>query len=291
VIERIVYENSNLPVNWFPDEKIVNVYDSNNRRTEETVYDWDDTNQVWIEEYQKVYNYQNDLLMSSIRSNWNQTTTSFQEYRKAEYTYDADDYMIEVKQYDWDETNQQWVNDDKTVYTRDGQHNIIEEIYMYWDNNNWVNDEKFLRNFDNNFAYDNLLLPKYYFDMEITSILKFLFVHEITEEIDYSWNANTWQLESYSVFNYSLKNINNISTTTQIIAKIFPNPFTQSVQIKLPENLSQSQFTLYDLTGKQIMTAKISQNGIVNLPKLEQNIYLYKISGKDFEQTGKLIKK
>jgi hypothetical protein len=296
--ERIKYHNTNgtyhrTSVNWEPYRKYVYVYDSNNRRSQETVYYWDDTNQVWSELYQNIYTYQNNLLVSVIEYDWDSTNATFQESTKIEYVYDTDNYLIEETYYNWNNTNQQWVYNDQTVYTRDAQQNIVEEIYKLWQNNAWVNVDKYVRNYNNNFAYDDLLLPKYYFDFEITDILRLWFVHQITDETDYRWDnsTNDWQPSKHSDIYFSAKNINGISSTKLIVAKIFPNPFTQSVHIQLPENLLQSKFTLYDLTGKQIMTAKISQNGMINLPKLEQNIYLYKISSKDFEQTGKLIRK
>ena len=71
---------------------------------------------------------------------------------------------------------------------------------------------------------------------------------------------------------------------------VFPNPAQSAINIKADNKLIGEIYTIYDNTGKVILTGKLnSQNTIIELGALSGGIYMFSV-GENMKQTFKVIK-
>jgi PKD repeat protein len=72
--------------------------------------------------------------------------------------------------------------------------------------------------------------------------------------------------------------------------EFYPNPTTNQIHLKVANKLLGSIYTIYDFTGKTVLTGKIlSEHSVVELANLSRGIYLLSI-GENLERTFKVIK-
>jgi hypothetical protein len=76
--------------------------------------------------------------------------------------------------------------------------------------------------------------------------------------------------------------------------KVYPNPFTDNIVITLEKNDINSNFELFDIAGRKIMTSKLNNSvNRIQFNKPGAGIYIYRLTnsnGKVFA-TGKLVRK
>ncbi|HEY5771303.1 MAG TPA: T9SS type A sorting domain-containing protein, partial [Chitinophagaceae bacterium] len=76
--------------------------------------------------------------------------------------------------------------------------------------------------------------------------------------------------------------------------KIYPNPFTSNIIVTLEKNDINSNFELFDIAGRKIMTSKLNNSiNKIQFNKPGGGIYMYRLTnskGKVFA-TGKLVRK
>jgi Secretion system C-terminal sorting domain/WD40-like Beta Propeller Repeat len=76
--------------------------------------------------------------------------------------------------------------------------------------------------------------------------------------------------------------------------KVYPNPFTDNIIVTLEKNDINSNFELFDVSGRKIMTSKLNNSvNRIQLNKHGTGIYIYRLTnskGKVFA-TGKLVRK
>ena len=96
------------------------------------------------------------------------------------------------------------------------------------------------------------------------------------------------------VFRFALSNL-NLSTGIEnclndFEIQLFPNPVTNQLNIKSNKRLVGAFYSIYDKTGKSILTGKIySENSIIDVRNLSSGIYLLNIDG-NTKQPIKIIK-
>jgi hypothetical protein len=78
-------------------------------------------------------------------------------------------------------------------------------------------------------------------------------------------------------------------TTPLKIAHLYPNPFSNELNIELTKQETTS-FVIKSITGKSIWNGVLSENGKLDLAHLLPGYYLLEISNKQFIQTEKIIK-
>ncbi len=73
---------------------------------------------------------------------------------------------------------------------------------------------------------------------------------------------------------------------------VYPNPFNDTFTLQTNENNTNSNFSLYDVTGKLVIQRKISQSSTVIDINVAPGMYFYRfINDAGVTQTGKLISK
>ena len=96
------------------------------------------------------------------------------------------------------------------------------------------------------------------------------------------------------VFRFALSNL-NLSTSVEnclnnFEIQLYPNPVTNQLNIKSNKRLIGALYSVYDKTGKSILTGKINtENSIIDVSNLPSGIYLLNIEG-NTKQHFKIIK-
>lgn len=74
-----------------------------------------------------------------------------------------------------------------------------------------------------------------------------------------------------------VENPNSINSKLSKEFKIYPNPTTNKLNIKLPEGISKANFSILDITGKQYLSEKINKNNTAINLSVPKGIYFVKI--------------
>ena len=82
--------------------------------------------------------------------------------------------------------------------------------------------------------------------------------------------------------------INEVSQSN--LFSVYPNPANSQINVKADAKLLGSIYTVYDNTGKLVLTGKInSENTVIELGNLSGGIYMFNVGG-NLKQTFKVIK-
>jgi hypothetical protein len=83
---------------------------------------------------------------------------------------------------------------------------------------------------------------------------------------------------------------NSMEENTNTNFEFYPNPTTHQIAINVEKQLLGSVYTIYDYTGKSILSGKIlSEQSVIDLVDLSKGIYLLSI-GENLDRTVKVIK-
>lgn len=83
---------------------------------------------------------------------------------------------------------------------------------------------------------------------------------------------------------------NSMDENTHTNFEFYPNPTTHQITINVEKQLLGSVYTIYDYTGKSILTGKIlSEQSVIDLVDLSNGIYFINI-GEHLKQTVKIVK-
>lgn len=264
IIEKYI-DNGNL-VN---SSKRIYSYDTNSNIETETVYRWTNNNWVQTDEYQMTYN-SNNLITQRILAN----------NTKIEYIYSGAN-LITKEIYYWNTADNQWnaYAERKFDFTYDVNNNRTVTVKSIYYNGNWTESQRIEYSYNNSFTENNLILPYY----TITDEMNLSFNHQITNVIGYEYDNGNWVNTATLEFNYS--DVAKISEEVFNNLIIYPNPTNNIVNFKVDnfDNIS-----IYSISGKLIVQSNIN---LVDMSKLPDGVYIYKIKkGNDFI-IGKIIKK
>ena len=87
--------------------------------------------------------------------------------------------------------------------------------------------------------------------------------------------------------NTSVANMNEISTTD---FSVYPNPANSQINVKADSKMLGSIYTVYDNTGRIVLSGKInSEKTVIELGNLQSGIYRLS-AGDNYKETFKIIK-
>ena len=102
------------------------------------------------------------------------------------------------------------------------------------------------------------------------------------------WNRALTSTEITALFNSSNVGINEVSQSN--LFSVYPNPAKSQINLKADAKLLGSVFSIYDNTGKLVLSGKInSENTVIELGNLSGGIYMFNVGG-NLKQTFKVIK-
>ena len=72
---------------------------------------------------------------------------------------------------------------------------------------------------------------------------------------------------------------------------IYPNPFSTTAKIILPESFNTGTFILYDVFGRKVMQREINKKTLeIQKGNLASGVYFYRVWNDDEVYTGKIIR-
>ncbi len=97
--------------------------------------------------------------------------------------------------------------------------------------------------------------------------------------------------DTSSIVFLTVGNITEIKEVSQSnLFSVFPNPAQHIINVKADAKLLESVYTIYDNTGKVVLSGKInSENTIIEIGNLSGGIYLFSFRD-NLKQTFKIIK-
>ena len=274
--EKILYVNVNNTWQYLSKHKFT--YDANENLVLEIFYYWDNAN--WINSTKTEYTY--DISNNLISSIYYEYLFSWAPITKLEYSYDSSNNLITTITYNWVSN---WENYWKTEYSYNSYGDMIQYIRYSWDSqsNSWLQGYKVERTYDNNYTFDDLILP--------ISINYDLFSHKLLNEISYQWDNNLWINNTNIQYSYSNFNNLGISELNKTNFNLYPNPAHDFIYIDLVNSCNDNvSFKLYDLLGNKILETQLNKNNKIDIAGLNTGIYIYQIIYNKKSINGKLLK-
>lgn len=274
--EKILYVNVNNTWQYLSKHEFT--YDTNENLVLEIFYYWDNAN--WINSTKTEYTY--DISNNLISSIYYEYLFSWAPITKLEYSYDSSNNLITTITYNWVSN---WENYWKTEYSYNSYGDMIQYIRYSWDSqsNSWLQGYKVERTYDNNYTFDDLILP--------ISINYDLFSHKLLNEMSYQWNNNLWINNTNIQYYYSDFNNQGISELNTTNFNLYPNPSHDFIYIDLVNSCNDNvSFKLYDLLGNEIIETKLDKNNKIDIAELNTGIYIYQIIYNKKIINGKLLK-
>ena len=274
--EKILYVNVNNTWQYLSKHEFT--YDTNENLVLEIFYYWDNAN--WINSTKTEYTY--DISNNLISSIYYEYLFSWAPITKLEYSYDSSNNLITTITYNWVSN---WENYWKTEYSYNSYGDMIQYIRYSWDSqsNSWLQGYKVERTYDNNYTFDDLILP--------ISINYDLFSHKLLNEISYQWDNNLWINNTNIQYYYSNFNNLGISDVNTNNFNLYPNPAHDFIYIDLVNSCSENvSFKLYDLLGNKILETQLNKNNKIDIAGLNTGIYIFQINNNNNIFDGKLLK-
>jgi hypothetical protein len=240
-------------IEYTPKEKQQFTYDSNYNKLEEIIYMYDN---MW------------------------------ENFEKKTNTYDTHNRRIQQIEYEGQDST--WEFREKTITTFDSIGKITEEIVQEWDadSTQWFNRVKFQFSYNENFSFNDLVLPNGFNDDETNW---FNYRLDQLQAFLYDSLNNEILFANYE-FYYSQRNILDLLDLEELSFQIFPNPTSDYLNFSFQSNSNRNTFELYDLKGRKVMTSTIRSGEQLNMSSLTNGIYLYNINIDGKRQSGKIIK-
>jgi hypothetical protein len=117
--------------------------------------------------------------------------------------------------------------------------------------------------------------------------LPFQYFYGLIDDIGI-WNRALTQQEITALYNSSSVGVTEFKNNN--LFSVYPNPAKNQLNIKADVLLLNSNYTIYDYTGKLVLSGKLtSENSIIELNNLSQGIYLLTV-GDNKKQTFKIVK-
>jgi len=274
--EKILYVNVNNTWQYLSKHEFT--YDANENLVLEIFYYWDNAN--WINSTKTEYTY--DISNNLISSIYYEYLFSWAPITKLEYSYDSSNNLITTITYNWVSN---WENYWKTEYSYNSYGDMIQYIRYSWDSqsNSWLQGYKVERTYDNNYTFDDMILP--------ISINYDLFSHKLLNEMTYQWDNNLWINNTNIQYYYSDFNNQGISDLNTTNFNIYPNPANDFIYIDLINIYSDDIiFRLFDVLGNAIIETKLNKNNKIDIADLNNGIYIYQIIYNKKIINGKLLK-
>lgn len=249
-------------------DRILYTYEDGNNTLIEYEY-WNSTSGKWEMNQKTVNTYDGNLIMQQDNfiwaggPDWPETPQSRQLYNYIS----SDIYDITYQS----DTGSGLTNRTKIFYTFNGIW-PLEIEYKLWENNDWLEESKTIVDYDGNNNYSKV-------------------------SIYINWDSN---LNSYALLNteyryfWSEAQPLGVSLKNLTIAKAYPNPFKNDLNITLPTFLDyEAKLQVFDVHGKEVSSTKLKPGS--KLIKLENSnlangLYIIKVSSKSQNEIFKVIK-
>lgn len=278
-------------INW---NKAENTNDSIGHKIHYLTYLWDNTKTVWNMTNKSEYTFDRNGLQTLMVS-YTYTTNIWKESSKSEYTYDSSGHRTLYVAYTWDATNNTWKRNSKTEYSYESKGLQTSYVTYTWDatNNTWKGSSKTEYTYNNDGLQTLSVLYKWDATNNIwneSSKTESTYDSNgnITQSIYWVYTSNVWVRNQIGNYYYSTLVISEVTNPAIARINIYPNPAKSEIRIAgLKE---QSGFTLYDMTGKLVMSKYIQNNESISINSLPKSMYIVRIITHEGNIVSKIIK-
>jgi hypothetical protein len=232
---------------WENSMRETNTYNASNKKITSLMQFWMEVE--WFDQQKITYTYTNNNLTGEITEVWN--FSEWENFSKAEYSYDANNNMISQIEQEWDES--EWVNSQKAYYAYDQNQNQTNTMVYAWDGSTWLNYYQMNYGYDaNNFA--KFLVWKKW-DTEGTSIAF-----------------------GDSLYIYYHTVITGIPGPKESSLTLYPNPCKGKLTISSSKPFSSIE--IYNLAGNRIYsdyTVRQQTSNEIDLSGYAKGVYVMKV--------------
>jgi len=249
---------------------------------------------IWIGTNKTENGFTNGYLTLTASYIWNTVNNTWKGYSKNEYAYDANGFQILNATYTW---SNQWVGSSKSTNVFDNLGNQLLYISYTWDTltNDWIGSQKYV------YAYnsDNLQTEAAYYFWDINTnswigsskqVYNYNSSGDIITDITYGWDTENvnWGISSIGTYYYASRVITSLTNQNTNDLVIYPNPVTSGFILK---GFSGSiSLSIYNLTGKLMITKVVNGQEQISLSTLPTGIYVVKLITVDRIIEKKLVK-
>ena len=249
--------------------------------------DWNVNTNQWDNDTKSVRTFNlNGGITLSYKYYWD--GSGWQNNHKTEFTYDNQDNLI--LRIDWVYRNGQWENGGKNVSLFDANSNRLISTNYLWKSqyNQWDPSNKVVATFDLNYNVSDLLVPNMsYGTFYHANNIVLNTVHYASTGGPADTTISKNGEESYF---YSTQYINSISEYNDAGVSVYPNPFTNTINVDIENGGPIMVFTVFDIQGKRVYSNRIENHDDLDLSKLKSGIYIYTLSKDNEVIKGKIIK-
>lgn len=275
---------------WVPDAKFEYTYGSNGKVSLRMLYLWDSGSGQWLIYNKLEYTYNGSgQLLQELGSYWDEGSGIWLEYDKVEYEYYGNGFIQTSTYFNWDDGTNEWIPWWKDEYTSDASGNVDEMAEYYWDEDGgeWIGSYLDKYSYNSAYAFDDLILPYL-----VGNMIFNLFVHMpvLIDEASWDEGSGTWVDSDKGTFYYSPQDITTVPGATGSSLQLFPNPACESLRISWPEGNQSATLTLFDLTGRVVMTSEVGNHEKLDVSGLPSGSYYYILLTHNSRYSGKVMK-
>jgi Secretion system C-terminal sorting domain len=308
--EQVYYEYDNLSMEWVASLQWLYSYNAEGNITISYSYYMGESSWEMAGREERTY-ADNGLLIMEVSSFWNPSTSEWMNSSKVEHTYNSSGYRLTSTFFGWNIIEEEWVNsyrientyegdflvssfsftwsfissdwenEYKNEYSYDGDMNMTQNLESEWDGSAWITSWKGTFEYNNDYTFDELVLPWYANNMDIS------FMHMITATTEYEGAA--LDLASRSLFNYSEVEYTGVPVNEFAQATVYPQPASGEVTFTWADGTPALELSVFDIGGKLVLEQRIAKDTPVSINSLAPGLYIYKLAGNNSAQhTGKL---
>lgn len=206
----------------------------------------------------------------------------------------SDWQQIESNSYYRDEGSVDWEHINKDEFTYDDHNNIATVTSFQWNVENGLWEERSVVEhfYNNDYSFDQLLIPDIYFNDDASG--RFLnFFNHMWLKGEYSTinlETNEIQLRNRDLFYYSEQDIQAIDHLTMLKSKIFPNPAKDDIHIDFETQEQDFLVQILNLQGQIVIEESIHKGQAISITKLSSGMYSYRLVGERSLTSGSFIK-
>jgi len=282
------------PGEWVDVWKYEYDYTVNESLLLETEYVWDEDAADWVLSWKAEYTYnEDDKLSLTEEFNWDGQASLWIQAWKTALTYDANGNVDQQLDSTYLEPSGPWQERGLAEYTYDDLYNPLIEIYSQWDESalQLVLGSKYEYFYEEGILLSDLIVPPISW---FVADYREQMVSKPLGYVSYDYNTET---STYDPF-YREGYLYNEHFPTHVhgseaspVVSIFPNPAREYITVEFEGKSHELSFELFDVTGRRVLFKRVSNGESVNVEGLQKGLYLYRISGKEHIQAGKVMKK
>lgn len=264
---------------WLIRDKVEQSYDENNQILLSNKYEWNKTDSKWDfiikTDFQNTYDSKERLI--SVIKYMNNKEGSTQT--KSEYSYNENENLSSIINYTW--VSYAWNEFVKEGFAYDAQGNLTTITTFSWRTTppkDWVTGSVFELKYNNEFTFNQLLIPLNYFP------------HWSLLPSDYNVSHMITLLNETKRYYYSSIEVTGIRDQKTLETKVFPNPATDYLNIQWNGNQSFLNVELIDVMGTKVFSGLVENNSKLPIKAYAKGLYLVNISdGNRMLKTEKLF--